>query len=128
MGFKQLLLVSSPTVVHLDCMGQLVLAKDICLRTKSPLDPPLIRAFIDGAKKKVICQMGSNAILTISCASESERRNCLQPNKYCGELKEKFANELELTHFSQKLESRNQLTCFYSQKLSEKLINSPLNL
>jgi len=137
MGHKFQLLVDAPSLVHIDCMGTLIKAQDVCLKKKSEIDPPLLRAYINTKKREIVCQMGTSAVLSMGCEGREERKKCTNAKGYCQELQEMFAHQLEVVHVSghgqgnvrgKFQDSPSSVTCFFSQNSGEKLIDDPINL
>ena len=91
-----------------------------------------MRGYVDLKNKKVICQMGSNAVLAMTC-DEKHRKFCRSPKRSCQRLQKIFAHRLILDHHSilkaPLSEEAKRLNCYFSAaKDAQSLINDPLNL
>jgi hypothetical protein len=121
LGFSETLLVDAIGVRALNCMGEKVQLADICLKNKKFKIEPFVRAYLDLTNKKVVCQYGKQALLTLSCEHDKTRRFCAAPKKSCARFQKKFANELKLSHHSRLFKGNQELLhCYYSYSKNDK--------
>ncbi len=115
MGFTNNLLIEAKGMVALDCMGRLVKVNDYCAKQKQE-GKSFLRGFIDKSEKKIICQYGNSANLSLSCETKKTRKYCTSPEVSCKKLKNFFAHDLEVTHHSRLFENdRETLNCYFGK-------------
>jgi hypothetical protein len=120
-GFTENLLVDAVGVRALNCMGERVQLAKICLIDKKFKFEPFLRAYLDLKNKKVVCQFGKQALLTLSCEHEKTRTFCGAPKKSCQRFQKKFARELILSHHSRLFKGDQELLhCYYSYSKNDK--------
>jgi len=115
MGYSDNLLVESKGMVALDCMGKIVKVNDFCAK-KPQKGKAFLRGFINKKEKKVICQYGNSANLSLSCETRKTRKYCGAPAESCRKLKNYFAKDLEVTHHSRLFANEQEtLNCYFGK-------------
>lgn len=113
-GYTETLLVEPIGVRALNCMGEQVQVSTICKKDKKFKYEPFVRGYIDLRNKKVVCQFGKQALLTLSCEQDKTRKYCGHPQKSCQKFQKKFADELILSHQSRLFKGDEELLhCYY---------------
>jgi len=115
MGFRNNLLVESKGLVALDCMGRILKVNDYCAK-QVQTGKAFLRGFINKAEKKVVCQYGNSANLSLSCETKKTRKYCESPVTSCRKLKNYFARDLEVTHHSRLFKDEAEtLNCYFGK-------------
>jgi hypothetical protein len=119
-GYSETLIVEAIGVRALNCMGAQVQISKICLTEKKFKLEPFIRGYADLKNKKIVCQFGKQALLTLSCENEKTRKYCNNPKKSCERFNKKFASELDLSHQSRLFKNDQELLhCYYTYSKNE---------
>lgn len=98
MGISSPVLVEIKSALIVDCMGTEIDASDFC-RKKYKFRKDLLRGAIDQQDKKVLCQFGESAILSLECTKKYESL-CTNEEQGCKTLKDIFAVSLQVIHQS----------------------------
>ena len=115
MGFSDNLLIEAKGMVALDCMGRIVKVNDFCAK-HTQKGKSFLRGFIDKDEKKIICQYGNSANLSLSCETKQTRKYCDSPENSCKKLQAFFAKDLEVTHHSRLFNNEKEtLNCYFGK-------------
>ena len=115
MGFRDNLLVEAKGLVALNCMGRILKVSDYCAK-QVQTKKSFLRGFINKTEKKVICQYGNSANLTLSCETKKTRKFCESPASSCRKLKNYFARDLDVTHHSRLFKNEAEtLNCYFGK-------------
>ena len=120
MGLKNSLMVDVINTSHIDCMGRSLKVSLFC-KNLNESNSAYLRGFVDTKDKKVVCQFGKRAYLTLACSSSKGSEFCKDAYIGCKKLKGIYASELEVFHYSFLEDDFNkkELKCIYSSNLSE---------
>lgn len=119
-GFDHLLMVEADSSLIVDCMGRKLNAHEFCKNNEG--GDNFIRGFVSASKSQVYCEYAEAVSLTISC-DQNHHKYCQNAKVGCGELKDVFANKLELMHSSLTGTPVN-LNCHFA--ISDPLLNTTL--
>jgi hypothetical protein len=123
-GYSETLLVEPIGVRALNCMGERVDISTVCMKDKKFKLEPFVRGYIDLVNKRVVCQFGKQALLTLSCEKDKTRKYCGHPQKSCQKLQRKFAHQLVLSHQSRLFKGDEELLhCYYIHSKNENNAN-----
>ena len=109
-GFIHLLLVEAKNATTVECMGRDLKALDFCQKIEGRA--PFLRGFVSASTSQVFCEYGESVSLSLSCDQE-HYGFCQNAKKGCDELRNSFAQKLELLHSSLTGIPKN-LNCHYS--------------
>ncbi len=120
LGVSHPIIIEEKGPVVLDCMGSEVNVGEFCQK-KFASDSRLLRGVISSKEKKVLCQFGSEAVLKVSCDQEKYKTFCNNSKQGCLQLKNLYAFNLELVHYSlvEEVFNKKNISCYYQAKLSE---------
>lgn len=117
---KEGLLIQKSGGSFLDCMGEVVSTYDFCKKKIKGGD--FLRAFIDEKNKKVLCQRGKGAVLSIDCKRKGSGL-CKSAKAGCSKLKTIYSHEVPLSFsgFSDSTNGKKILNCYFGEKGLTKL-------
>lgn len=116
LGAKNFELIEAKSISEIDCMGKVFPAMKFCL-SKFPQEQTLTRAIVDEKSKLVKCEMSESVMVSISC-DQRDLKYCLDPKKGCEELRQLYAQQLEVVHFSM---LDKKINCYFAKKAGESL-------
>ncbi len=120
MGVIHPVLIEIKSPLALDCMGTEVDTTEFCLK-KYKNRKDFLRGVVDEERKKVVCQFGKSAILSIGCERKFGKI-CQSAISGCSTLRNIFATNLQIVHKSLiRRDEQKVLTCYFGPKDQELL-------
>lgn len=117
---KETVLIQKLGFYSLDCMSETISTYDFC--KKKVVSHNLLRAVIDEKNKKVICQKGKGAVLSVDCKKKGAGL-CKSAKLGCQKLKTLYSHQVPLSFsgFSDSSEGTTILNCYFGDEGFTKL-------
>ena len=111
------LLIEKKGTEGLSCLGTVVSISEFCRKKQGQDNSLLVKAFSRSITLEkddlVLCEYIDSVRLSISCRAKLVEKECLFPRKSCSLIKKRYAQDLELLHFSNPL--GDEVNCHFVQ-------------
>ena len=114
LGVKDPVIITPVNGHSIECLNKKFSLTEFCHK-KIPADKPLARGYANKESRKVVCEMASKVMFSLSCDRE-HIKFCKNAKNGCEKLKKIFAYRLDLAHYSM---LEKALNCYFSKPIGD---------